>query len=260
MKTDGIRRYFQLVEERPELFAPSELIPLCLEEEAMRTFARQSGRAMGVVYDNSPHWWVLADLCLGKGGPYSYGRVVYCDPRSNGCAALIRRSGTGEFGLLTVFRHGCRALSLEIPRGFRDKADRTAQENVRREVAEELGVAPEDCLISPWGPFGPMPACPPVWSRSFWWNWTGMRPSSRSARRASAPSSGTPNRICGRPSGRDRSLMASPCRPMPSIGLGRKMNKTDPLPRILRNRGSVFIPIFYSPGARRPGTPPPLRD
>lgn len=151
MKTDGIHRYFQLVEERPDLFAPSEPIPLCLEEGAMRAFAQQTGRAMGVVYDNSPHWWVLADLCLGRNGPYSYGRVVYCDPRSNGCAALIRRSGTGEFGLLTVFRHGCRALSLEIPRGFRDKADRTAQENVRREVSEELGVSPEDCLVSSLG-------------------------------------------------------------------------------------------------------------
>lgn len=151
MDYDGIRHYFQLVQERPELFAPSRLVPLCLDEAAMCTFAQQTGRAMGMVYDNSPHWWVLADLCLGKNGPYSYGRVVYCDPASNGCAALIRRGGTGEFGLLTVFRHGCRALSLEIPRGFRETQDRTARENVLREVTEELGVSPASCRVTPLG-------------------------------------------------------------------------------------------------------------
>ena len=95
---DTISTYFQLVQERPELFEQSALIPLILDENEMRAFSDTSGKTMGLVYDNSPFYLVLADLCSGKNGLYSYGRVVYCNSKSSGCVAVPRCGG--KFGLL----------------------------------------------------------------------------------------------------------------------------------------------------------------
>lgn len=147
---DPITRYLQLTKERPELFASSDLIPLCLDEGEIRAFAARTGKPMGIVYDNSPYWLTLADLCIGEKDFYSYGRVVYCGP-TNGAAVLIRRRNQEAFGLLRIFRHGCRAISLEIPRGFHEQPGLTAEETVRRELAEEIGVSTEDCRITRLG-------------------------------------------------------------------------------------------------------------
>lgn len=147
---DSITRYLRLTQERPELFAPSDLLPLCLDEGEIRAFAVRTGRPMGIVYDNSPYWMVLADLCIGAAGFYAYGRVVYCGP-TNGSVALVRRRDREAFGLLHIFRHGSRAMSLETPRGFHERPGLTAEENMRWELAEELGLAPEACRVTRLG-------------------------------------------------------------------------------------------------------------
>lgn len=147
---DDIARYLRLTKERPELFTHSDLLPLCLDEKELRAFAARTGRPMGIVYDNSPFWLVLADLCTSAKGFYSYGRVVYCGP-TNGSVALVRRRDRETFGLLRVFRHGCRAMSLEIPRGFHELPGLTPEENVRRELSQELGIPPETCQVTRLG-------------------------------------------------------------------------------------------------------------
>ena len=143
---DTISTYFQLVQERPELFEQSALIPLILDENEMRAFSDTSGKTMGLVYDNSPFYLVLADLCSGKNGLYSYGRVVYCNPKSSGCVAVPRCGG--KFGLLRIFRHAARQWSLEFPRGFAEDRFLTAEENVRKELAEEIGLSEGDCEVT----------------------------------------------------------------------------------------------------------------
>lgn len=144
-KLDGISKYLQLTEERPELFTQSEKIPLILNEEEIRAFAAEHNRPMGIVYDNSPFFLVLADLCRGKKGPFSYARVVSCNPKSNGTVA-IPYSG-GKLGLLTIFRHASRKAGLEFPRGFAEKAGLTVEQNIRKELSEELNVAPDACTV-----------------------------------------------------------------------------------------------------------------
>ena len=134
---DPITQYLHLAAQRPELFSPSEQIPLCLEEETLRAFAAATGKAVGVVYDNSPYYLVLADLCVGAGERlYTYARVIYPHSDSNG-VVVIPRCGE-RFGLLSIFRHPPRAESGgEFPRGFAE--DLTPAENAAKELREEIG-------------------------------------------------------------------------------------------------------------------------
>ena len=140
---DSITQYFQLAALRPELFAPSDQIPLCMDEETLRNYSASTGKPVGVVYDNSPYYFVLADLCIRENGElYTYARVVY-PHKSNGVVVIPCRNG--RFGLLSIFRHPPRMESGgEFPRGFGE--DLTPAENGAKELWEELGVriAPEE--------------------------------------------------------------------------------------------------------------------
>lgn len=142
---DSIQAYLELAESRPELFAPSDAIPIVLDEAAIRAFSEARQKPMGIVYDNSPYYMVLADLCRGKRGDFSYARVVYCNSKSNGTVAIP--CWNGKFGLLTIFRHAPRRSGLEFPRGFAEIPGLTLEENIKKELAEEIGVRPENCTV-----------------------------------------------------------------------------------------------------------------
>lgn len=147
---DSVSLYFDLNKSRPDLFKQSNALPLVLDEEKMRDFAKTTGKRMGFVHDQSPYWLVLADLCEGANGQlYSYGRVVYCNEESNGAAALIKCED--KFGLIKAFRHGPRTVSVEIPRGFNEEKGLSPEENIAKEISEELGIAPETCRIQKLG-------------------------------------------------------------------------------------------------------------
>ena len=90
---DPITRYFNLISQRPELFTPSQHVPLCLDEATVRAYAASTGRPVGVVYDNSPYYLVLADLCVKPDGQlYTYARVIY--PHHSSGAVVIHVSYT----------------------------------------------------------------------------------------------------------------------------------------------------------------------
>ena len=89
---DPITQYLELARRRPELFVPSEHFPLFLDEITLRRYAAATGRPVGVVYDNTPYYLVLADLCLDAGGPYTYARVIY--PHHSSGAVVIHVSYT----------------------------------------------------------------------------------------------------------------------------------------------------------------------
>lgn len=134
---DPITRYLQLVRQRPELFAPSQHIPLCLDEDTLRTFSASTGKPVGVVYDNSPYYLVLADVCIKPDGQlYTYARVIYPHSDSNGVVVIPRRGD--RFGLLSIFRHPPRTESGgEFPRGYAE--DLPPAENAAKELWEEIG-------------------------------------------------------------------------------------------------------------------------
>lgn len=135
---DAITQYLQLAAQRPELFRPSEQIPLCLDENTLRNFSSSTGAPLGIVYDNSPYYLVVADLCVRSNGVlYPYARVIYPYRDSNGVVVIPCRDG--RFGLLSIFRHPPRKESGgEFPRGFAE--DLSPAENGVKELREELGV------------------------------------------------------------------------------------------------------------------------
>lgn len=135
---DAITQYLQLAARRPELFCPSEQIPLCLDEGTLRRFSASTGTPVGVVYDNSPYYLVVADLCVGKNGDlYPYARVI--GPHSDSSGSVVIPCREGRLGLLSVFRHAPRMESGgEFPRGFAEEL--TPAENGAKELWEEMGV------------------------------------------------------------------------------------------------------------------------
>ena len=146
---DSIRAYLELAQRRPELFAPDDNIPIILDEDAIRAFSEERQRPMGIVYDNSPFYMVLADLCRGRRGDFSYARVVNCNPKSNGTVAIP--SWNGKLGLLTIFRHAPRRSGLEFPRGFAETQSLSLEENIRKELSEEIGVPKDSCRLTNLG-------------------------------------------------------------------------------------------------------------
>lgn len=138
---DSISQYLRLVEQRPELFVPSPHIPLCLDEKVLREFAKSSDKPIGLVFDNTPYYMLINDVCIGKSGSlYSYSRVIYSNSSSNG-VVVIPKCGDC-FGLLSLFRHPPRMESLEFPRGFSEEC--SPEENAIREMEEETGLHPDE--------------------------------------------------------------------------------------------------------------------
>ena len=133
---DPVDAYLSLAEERPDLFTPSRQIPLILDEARLRAFSAETGKPLGLVYDNRPYFMVLADLCRGGGRDYVYARVAYPQAGTNGAVAIPCQAG--KFGLLRIFRHAPRTECLEFPRGFAEPG-LTPEENIRKELSEELG-------------------------------------------------------------------------------------------------------------------------
>lgn len=145
LSAEPISAYFELSALRAELFTPSKKIPLVMDEEQMRKFSQEKKLAMGVVFNNFPYYYVVADLCRGSKGLYRYSRVIYCNEKSNGVVAVVvcgRR-----FGLITKFHHVTRSSCIEFPRGFSEKPGLSPQENICREVSEELGIREDQCRV-----------------------------------------------------------------------------------------------------------------
>lgn len=134
---DAITDYLALAETRPECFTPSEDIPILLDGEQIYQFSISYNRPMGIVYNNLPYYLVVADLCQGPRGLYSYARVVYPNS-SNGAVAIPIMDG--KYGLLRNFRHAPRMECLEFPRGFADKT-LPPEELIRQELTDELGAS-----------------------------------------------------------------------------------------------------------------------
>lgn len=108
-----IEGYFAVAARRPDLFAPSELLPLKLDRRAMLAFGEETGRPVGLVFDNREYYQVVADL-IDAPKPFAYARVLYPDAKGNGTVIvprLLRPEGEPLFGLLHLFRHTIRRMA-----------------------------------------------------------------------------------------------------------------------------------------------------
>lgn len=126
-------RYLRLMEERPQAFAPSPLLPIETDPKIIAEFTARTGKAIGVVYE-SRYQMMVVDLIRGPEGLFPYERVL---PAAQGDAVVAVPVWDGKFVLLEQFRHTLRRCQIAFPRGF-GEGGLSAEENVRKEIQEEL--------------------------------------------------------------------------------------------------------------------------
>lgn len=141
---ERIEGYFRLARNRPDLFTPSGHCPILMDRYAMLSFTERTQKPVGLVFDNSPYYMVVSDLCGGVDRLYAYSRILYPDAQGNGTVIIPRLLRNGQpplFGILHVFRHSIRMMSGgEFPRGFQAPGI-TPLENSAKELWEEFRIS-----------------------------------------------------------------------------------------------------------------------
>ena len=112
---DHIQKYLSLAEKHPEWFTGGSGLNIIMDERRIREAEAEQGIPFGITFDNSPYWMTVRDL-VEPG--FGYARVLY-PARTSGCVCIPRRTD-GKYGLLQIFRHAPRIVSLEFPRGFNE--------------------------------------------------------------------------------------------------------------------------------------------
>ena len=91
IKETELREYFELMENRPELFVENELIPIEKDIEIIKKFTAETGKKIGVVY-HSGYNMMITDLITPKNEkPYVYERII---PDSEGSVVTVSFSST----------------------------------------------------------------------------------------------------------------------------------------------------------------------
>lgn len=127
--------YLQLMEERPEAFAPSDQLAIVTDEALVEKFTEETGRKIGLLYQSAFRLLVVDLVQSPDGALFAYERLLPA-VREEGVAAVT--VWEGKFVLLRQFRHALREEQYAFPRGFGEPG-LTTEENVKKEVREELG-------------------------------------------------------------------------------------------------------------------------
>lgn len=101
---------------------------------------RESEPGLGVVYEDRYIAVVRDPVIFPSGTKGLYLRIFeQSSLLGTGAGVVVLPVYEGRWWLVRHFRHATREWALELPRGFSEPGC-TAEENVRREVKEELGV------------------------------------------------------------------------------------------------------------------------
>lgn len=134
MIKDSIEQYFQLIEERPQLFEGDSL-KIIKDEKQIRKYQDELEQPFGVVYQSKYHIMVVDLVQDSSGRIFPYERII---PFSTHPGVVMVPLYQGKFVLLEQFRHAIREKQLCLPRGFgEDDVDITM--NAHKELKEELG-------------------------------------------------------------------------------------------------------------------------
>lgn len=136
----SLKKYFNLIKERPGLFMNSDKLQIEYDVKKIKTFMKQTKKKIGVVYE-SPYHILLVDLIKDEktNGYYTYERIV---STQKGGVVIIPKHGE-NFILLNQFRHSMRNYQYAFPRGF-GEPQMSAEENAKKEICEELGLTNKD--------------------------------------------------------------------------------------------------------------------
>lgn len=127
--------YFDLMQERPDAFIQSPVLPIVTDKQRMITFMERTQKQLGVVY-KSPFHLMVVDLIAGVNGgeDFAYERLL---PTVEKGAVVCLVEYNNKIVLERVFRHAIRKEQLELPRGFGEQ-NISGPDNVIKECREEL--------------------------------------------------------------------------------------------------------------------------
>lgn len=129
-----LSEYYNLIHQRPQLFAESELIAIETDERAILEYEKSTGCKIGVIYQ-SPYSILLVDLIKrADGGYYTYERVIPTVPKG---AVVALTKCNNQYVLLRQYRHTIRDYQYACPRGFGEES-LSIEENLQKEIEEEV--------------------------------------------------------------------------------------------------------------------------
>lgn len=133
--------YEQLRKDRPEEFVENPYFPIVTDSKIIEKYVQETGKKIGVVYASDYHLLVV-DLIQNKNGTlFSYERLL---PTVKRGAVVALTKYKNKFVLLKQYRHSLHDYQYAFPRGFGEK-DISIEENVKKELREELGAVVKDC-------------------------------------------------------------------------------------------------------------------
>lgn len=137
MKTDCLDRYFSLMEQRPQLFADSEIMPIVKDREIIEEYIEETGKRIGVIYQSQYNAWIVDLICDKNNNLYTYERVV---PGADGRGLVSIPVYEGQYILLKQYRHAIRGTQICFPRGY-GEAGISSYDNALKELYEEIGAS-----------------------------------------------------------------------------------------------------------------------
>lgn len=140
--TKEFARYLELMKERPEEFDNTDAeYEIISDPEKVSRFEAETGKIIGAVYESRWHIMVV-DLVTTDGKKYfAYERLMPAVRK--GAVVALTMCGDDSYILLKQYRHSLRDSQYSFPRGFAEKG-LTPEENLRKELNEELGAEPEE--------------------------------------------------------------------------------------------------------------------
>lgn len=139
--SDRWNKYLELLQERPELFSESELIPIVTDYEIVNKYEKETGKEIGVLY-TSAYNMLVVDLIRGENeNYYTYERLVPAVQRG---AVVIMATCKERAIVLCQYRHSTREFQYGFPRGFGEMGI-SPEDNVKKEIKEEINAEVLSC-------------------------------------------------------------------------------------------------------------------
>lgn len=130
---EELKKYFELMQERPEEFVTSDLLSIITDENLIENYCSEHNVKIGVVYESKFHIMVVDLVKDNKGCVFTYERII--NTICGGTVMLTLHNG--RYVLLNQFRHALRNKQYAFPRGFKEVGI-SSLENAKKEMSEEI--------------------------------------------------------------------------------------------------------------------------
>lgn len=127
--------YEQLMKDRPEEFKNKGTIKIIKNVNTIKRYMKDKKTKLGVVYKSKFNMMVVDLVKDYENRIFQYERII---PTVKKGAVVVLPIYEDQVVLLKQYRHALRDYQYSIPRGYGEEGV-SAEENVKKEIAEELG-------------------------------------------------------------------------------------------------------------------------